>query len=187
MSLNLVFLASNNGSAMRAAQKAIMEGVLDAKISLVISNKPSARALEFAEQNNIMTRAITETEILLSAIRKAKPDYIVLSGYLKKIPAALLAENIAPIINIHPSLLPKFGGRGMFGLNVHKAVIAAGETETGASIHFVSENYDEGKIINQIKLPVLANDSPESLAKRVMAVEEKLMVETLKTICKKLA
>lgn len=167
---------------MRAVQAEIIKGKLNAKINLVISNKTTASALEFAKQNQIPTSTITETEILIATLKKAKPDYVVLSGYLKKISANLLAENIAPIINIHPSLLPKFGGKNMFGLNVHKAVLASGETETGASVHFVSRNYDEGKIINQIKLPVLASDSPESLAKRVMAAEEKLMVETLKNL-----
>ena len=183
----LVFLASNNGSAMRAVARAIANNKLKARIELVISNKTHAPALTFARENNINAKHINDDKNLAEQIKAIKPDFIVLSGYLKKIPPSLLAADIAPVINIHPSLLPKFGGKGMFGINVHKAVLAAKEKYSGATIHYVNEHYDEGEIITQTRLAIKADDSPESLATRVMKAEEKLVLKGLEALIEKIA
>jgi phosphoribosylglycinamide formyltransferase-1 len=180
--MRLVALASNNGSAMRAVQKAIDAGELDAELVLVISNRASAPALTFAQENAIAAKAIKDEAALVKTLKAAKPDFIILSGYLRKIPSSLLKEKIAPIINIHPSLLPKYGGKGMFGIHVHKAVLAAKEKWTGATTHFVNENYDEGETIRQKRVKIQKEWSAETLAQHVMKAEETLMVETLQNL-----
>ena len=172
---------------MRAVARAIANNKLKARIELVISNKAHAPALTFARENNINAKHINDDKDLAEQIKVISPDFIVLSGYLKKIPPSLLAADIAPVINIHPSLLPKFGGKGMFGINVHKAVLAAKEKYSGATIHYVNEHYDEGEIITQTRLAIKADDSPESLATRVMKAEEKLVLKGLEALIEKIA
>ena len=110
-------------------------------------------------------------ESILDLLRKYQIDFIVLAGFLLRIPDALLHAYPDKIINIHPSLLPKFGGKGMYGGHVHEAVVAAGETETGITIHYLNEHFDEGEIIVQYKCPVLPQDTAEDVAKKVHALE----------------
>ncbi len=182
--LRLAFFASRNGSAMRAVQRAITEEKIAAEIVLLASNNEKAAALQFAEQHDIPTHLIdlNDHTQLLSKIIEAKPDLIILSGYLRKIPADIIKAAPAPIINTHPALLPKYGGAGMFGLRVHRAVLQAREKITGATIHLVNEHYDQGQIIAQTRINVLERDTPESLAERVISAEAELMISTLSDI-----
>jgi folate-dependent phosphoribosylglycinamide formyltransferase PurN len=114
-------------------------------------------------------------------------DVIVLAGYLKLVPPEVVARYAGRILNIHPALLPSFGGKGMYGMNVHRAVIEAGVPESGATVHFVDERYDEGHILAQRTVPVQAGDTPEDLAARVLAVEHRLYPEAVDHLCEALA
>ncbi len=146
------------------------------EVSWVLSNKPQALILQHATDAKIPTRIITKEDqancsTLISELRERKIDWIVLAGYLWKIPAELCAEFPNKIINIHPALLPKYGGKGMYGHFVHEAVNAANEKESGITIHFVNEHYDEGNIIFQAKCSIDENDGPEGIEKKVRALE----------------
>jgi phosphoribosylglycinamide formyltransferase-1 len=114
-------------------------------------------------------------------------DVVLLAGYLKLVPPAVVARYPRRIVNIHPALLPKFGGKGMYGMNVHRAVIEAGEAESGATVHFVDEEYDRGRILAQRRVPVRAGDTPEDLAARVLEIEHRLYPEAVDHLCDALA
>ena len=144
------------------------------KIDSLWSNNPNAFALKRAETRGIETfvfnrEELNSQEVLLEKLKKRKIDLIVLAGFLWLIPDYLV-ENFT-IINIHPALLPKYGGKGMYGMNVHKAVVNNKETETGITIHYVNEKYDEGQIIFQAKCEVSENDTPEDVAEKVHNLE----------------
>lgn len=146
------------------------------EISLIISNKADAYVLERAKKLEIPSAVITgkqmqDAESVLTLLKKQSIDFIVLAGYLLKVPAYLIEAFPQAIVNIHPALLPKFGGKGMYGDNVHQAVVAAGECESGITIHYVNENYDEGATIFQATCPVLPTDTYEEVAKKVHALE----------------
>ncbi|MDR1716035.1 MAG: phosphoribosylglycinamide formyltransferase [Prevotella sp.] len=145
-------------------------------IKLIVSNKEDAYVHQRAK--NLGIESVTysasdfyHTDKVLECLLQKEIDFIVLAGFLLKIPENLLRAYPNKIINIHPALLPKFGGKGMYGDNVHKAVVESGETESGITIHYVNENYDEGTIIFQAKCPVSATDSYEDVAKKVHALE----------------
>lgn len=145
-------------------------------ISLVASNKPEAGVLKIAEENNIPTLVIDKEKFFrgnayVDELRSAGIDFIVLAGFLWKLPTALIKAFPKKIINIHPALLPKYGGKGMYGHFVHEAVLANKETESGITIHYVDELYDHGEIILQAKCVVNETDTPETLAKKVQALE----------------
>lgn len=147
-----------------------------AKVSLVVSNNPTAGVVRVADENAVPVLIISNEELsekgrLKDRLKKLNIDFIVLAGFLKKIPVDLIHEYKNNIINIHPALLPKFGGKGMYGLKVHEAVLASKEIETGITIHRVTENYDEGKIIFQAKCKIEKNDSVESIEKKVHDLE----------------
>ena len=169
---------------MQAIIDNINNGTLNAKINLVVSDNKEAFGLERAKNDNIPTYIIegkTKEDIdieLDSVLGNYDIDLIVLAGYLKMIGSRLI--NKYTIINTHPSLLPKFGGKGMFGMNVHRAVIKAGEKISGPTVHFVNERYDEGNIISQTTVEITENDTPESLAKKVQDVEKVQLVKVLK-------
>ncbi|HEX6008054.1 MAG TPA: phosphoribosylglycinamide formyltransferase, partial [Burkholderiales bacterium] len=124
------------------------------------------------------------TREMLAALDSADIDLIALAGYLRLIPPAVVKRYPQRIVNIHPALLPRFGGRGMYGLHVHRAVLAAGEKESGATVHFVNEQYDQGDIIAQARVPVLPGDTPESLGARVLAVEHELLPDALEKLAR---
>lgn len=147
-----------------------------ARVALVIANKPKAGVLQIAEKEHIPTLIFNKADMsrqdfLLSQLKERDIDLLVLAGFLWKIPGYLIARYPDCIINIHPALLPKYGGKGMYGAHVHAAVLAAGEKESGITIHYVNEHYDEGKIILQKKCPVSATDNVESLAQKVQQLE----------------
>ena len=146
------------------------------KILLILCNNPQANVLKRAKDNNIPSLLIDREsfyhgDIVLKRLLNDKIDLIVCAGFLWKIPDNILQAFPDRIVNIHPALLPKFGGKGMFGKNVHKAVIEAGEKETGITIHYLNEHYDEGKIIMQKNCTISPNETPESLAEKVHKLE----------------
>lgn len=172
-----------SGTTLQSVIDAINNGELKAKINLVVSNNPNAYALERAKKNNIDTYIIkskTKEDIdyeLYSVLEKYDVDLIVLAGYLKMIGERLI--NKYKIINTHPSLLPKFGGSGMYGMRVHTAVCEAKEEFTGPTIHFVNKEYDKGNIIIQTKVEVKDTDTPETISAKVQAIEKIQLVQTL--------
>ena len=184
--IRLAFLASNNGSSLRAVISAIEAGALDARAVLAVSNRKAAPALDFAREHGVPALVIptlTDPDAadlrLKDALRRTEAELVVLSGYLRKLEPATLAAFTGRILNIHPALLPKYGGPGMYGRRVHEAVIAAGERVSGASVHLVDGEYDHGAVIARVEVPVAPGDTPERLEARVMAAEPALFVETL--------
>lgn len=184
--LKLGFLASHTGSNMQAIIDACRAGTLAAEPCVAISNNSRAGALARARRANIAAYHLSERThgaalgaALLAALRRHGVEVICLAGYMKKLGTEVLAAYEGRILNIHPALLPKFGGQGMYGMRVHEAVLAAGERESGATIHLVDEEYDRGRVLAQEKIPVKAEDTPETLQKRVLAVEHRLYPATL--------
>lgn len=153
----------------------------DVTISLILTNNPKAGVIDRARRGFGHSRhtpvvlfdrpAFYETPQIVDLLQRQAIDLIVLAGFMWLVPSALVAAFPGRIINIHPALLPKFGGKGMYGDHVHKAVVAAGETETGITIHLVNEHYDEGQILFQATCPVLPTDSPEAVAEKVHTLE----------------
>lgn len=146
-----------------------------AEVAVVVTNKSQAGVMERAGRLGVSVVYLTTTEFeegeLTRVLARYRIDFVVLAGFLKKVPDAVLYAYPDRIINIHPALLPKFGGKGMYGRRVHEAVIAAGETESGITIHYINEHYDEGGILYQATCPVLPEDTPDSLAQRVHGLE----------------
>ena len=157
------------------------------KVKLVVSNKPSANVLKRAKNAGIDTLIIDrnmfyETDKTIEALKTANIDLIVLAGFLWMIPESLIKAFPNKIINIHPALLPKFGGKGMYGMYVHKAVVAAKEKQSGISIHYVNEQYDEGKIIAQHACLITESDTSEEVAKKIHELEKEFFPSTIEKI-----
>ena len=187
--LKLGFLTSHTGSNMQAIIDACTAGTLAAEPCVVISNNSRSGALARARQENIAAYHLSERThgealggAILAAMQRHEVEAICLAGYMKKLGAEVLAAYEGRILNIHPALLPKFGGQGMYGMRVHEAVLAAGERESGATVHLVDEEYDQGRVLAQEKVPVKAEDTPETLQKRVLAAEHRLYAATLARI-----
>ena len=149
-----------------------------AKISLIVCNKPGAGVLEIAADNNIPSIIIDKEKFFrgdayVNELKAANIDFIVLAGFLWKIPLALIKAFHGKMINIHPALLPKYGGKGMYGRFVHEAVLANKEKESGITIHYVDDVYDNGQIILQVTCLVSENDTPETLEKKVQVLEHR--------------
>ena len=186
--LNLVVFASGNGTTLQAIIDSINNNELDAKINLVVSNNKNAYALERAKKDNIETYIIQnkdfnmQDEELNNILSNYKIDLIVLAGYLKMIGPKLLDKYT--IINTHPSLLPKFGGKGMYGMKVHQAVVDAKEPVTGVTLHYVNSEYDKGSIIAQSKVEVLPTDTADDVSAKVQAVEKLQLIRELKKFSK---
>ena len=187
--LKLGFLASNNGSSLRAVVAAIEGGTLAAEARLVVSNRKTAPALAFARERGIATAfipTIADPEAadarLTRAFRAAEVELVILSGYLRKLGPRTLAAFSGRILNIHPALLPRHGGQGMYGRRVHEAVLAAGDQVSGATVHLVDEEYDHGAIVARVEVPVAGGDTAQSLEARVMAAEPALFVQTLQRL-----
>jgi phosphoribosylglycinamide formyltransferase-1 len=156
----------------------------DVRISLVISNKSEAYALVRAANNRIPTVVVSKQELndeafTMALMQKYSVDFIVLAGFLMMIPSFLITHYDRRIINIHPSLLPKHGGKGMYGIRVQEAVLAAGDKEAGCTVHYVSAEVDGGGIIAQEAIAVAADDTPESLAERVQQAEKALLPQVV--------
>ena len=184
MKLRLGFLASHEGSNVQAILDACREGRLDAEPCVVISNNSDAMALDRAMAAHIHPDPNRLDEAILEVLLKHRVNLIVLAGYMKKLGPKTLAQYRGRVLNIHPALLPKFGGQGMYGSRVHEAVLASGDKETGVTIHLVDEEYDRGKILAQKNVPVNPDDTAESLGARVLAAEYEIYVATLQRIAK---
>ena len=177
--VRVAVLASGGGTNLQALLDACGPAA-PARVSRVVSNRADAGALERARAAGIpavVLRDPTDAAELLAALGDA--DLVVLAGYLKLIPAAAVARFPRRMINIHPALLPAFGGPGMYGHRVHAAVLASGATASGATVHYVDEQYDRGPIIAQRTVPVLPGDTAETLAARVLAVEHELLPQVV--------
>jgi phosphoribosylglycinamide formyltransferase-1 len=163
-----------------------------AEVSLILCNKPDAYVLERAKQLGISSLLIDKERFRsgdahLSELKSAGIELIVLAGFLWKIPQALIDAYPQRIINIHPALLPKYGGKGMYGHYVHQAVIEAGERESGITIHLVDEEYDHGRHLAQFTCPVLPDDTPDTLAARIHVLEHSHFPEVVEAYVQKLA
>ena len=183
---NIAIFASGTGTNAREIIK-YFQDVADTSVSLVISGKTEAGVVEIAKEHNIAVMVLDrkefkESEMLLSDLRGQNIDFIVLAGFMWLIPKFIVTAHQGCIVNIHPALLPKYGGKGMYGISVHKAVIDAGETESGITIHYVNERYDEGSIVFQAKCSVKPDDTPESLAERVRQLEHEHYPRVIKEL-----
>ncbi len=189
--LRIAVLASHGGSNLQAIIDGCASGQIDGEVVLVVSNNKKAFALERARNHHIDTLILTDAAYpapneyageLLSQLASRKVNLICLAGYMKMIPQPVIEEYRDRIINIHPALLPKHGGKGMYGIHVHESVIAAHESETGVTIHLVNEHYDDGRIIAQESIAVHPDDTPQSLQERVLELEHQLYPDTVARI-----
>ena len=181
-------LASHEGTTLQAVLDACATGRIPAQVVLVVSNNAGSGALRRARTAGVPALHLSSTthpdpesldRALLQALRAQAVDLVLLAGYMKKLGPLTLAAFPGRILNTHPALLPRFGGQGLYGAHVHRAVLAAGERESGASIHWVDGEYDTGPVIAQVRVPVEPGDTPESLAARVQAAERTLLVKVL--------
>ena len=189
--MNLGFLASHRGSNMQALVDAARDGRLHATPRVVISNNGDAEALARARREGLPAYHLSgkthpDPERLDEAIRDTLAshdvDLVILAGYLKKLGPKTLARYRGRVINVHPALLPKYGGSGMYGDRVHEAVLAAGDEETGITVHVVDEEYDHGPIVAQCRVPVLERDTIVSLSQRVLEREHRFLVEVVEQV-----
>ena len=189
--LKIGVLASGGGTNLQSIIDRSLEGSLSADIIVVISNNSGAKAFDRARNHGIEAlhvSSVTEgsdegvDRRIAEEMRSRGVDLVVLAGYMKKIGPELLKAFDGRIINIHPALLPKFGGKDMYGIRVHEAVIAAGEKESGPTVHIVDGRYDHGRILAQEKVPVLPDDTPDTLQKRVLVKEHEILPDTLQKL-----
>ena len=180
-----IFASGSGSNAQRIIE--YFQSSNSVEVSLILSNKANAFVLERAKKFGIKSAIFNKTEfyekrIVLDQLTVNNIDFIVLAGFLLLFPSNIITCYPNKIVNIHPSLLPKFGGKGMYGMHVHKSVIKAKELETGITIHYVDEKYDEGNIIFQKKCDVLPEDSPESIAKKISMLEHKYFPKVIEDI-----
>jgi formyltetrahydrofolate-dependent phosphoribosylglycinamide formyltransferase len=177
MPMLVAVAVSGRGSNLEALLRALGPDA-PARVVLVLSNRADAPALERATARGIATvtlRDHADGREWLSALERHGVDLVVLAGYLKLVPAAVIERYRGRILNVHPALLPAFGGHGMYGRRVHEAVLASGARESGATVHLVDEVYDRGAVLGQARVPVLPGDDPETLAARVLEAEHRLL------------
>ena len=190
--LRIAVLGSGRGSNFQAILSAVQSGALPkVRICLVISNNSSAGILEIARSNGIPALHLSQKafateedflQAMLEAFRVHDVNFVVLAGYMKRVHPEVIRRFRGRIVNIHPALLPKFGGQGMYGHHVHEAVIAARETVSGATVHIVDEEYDRGPIVLQRTVEVSPADTPETLAAKVLTIEHELYPDALRLI-----
>lgn len=187
-------LISGGGTNLQSVIDEMEAGnLLNGKIVQIIASKADAYGLERGKKHGIPTKVISKVEYpdmeermaaVLKALDDEETDLVVLAGYLSILSPELIKKYNKRILNIHPSLLPKFGGKGCYGLRVHEQVVAAGEKESGATVHFVDEGIDTGEIIIQGKVEVLPEDTPEDLQKRVLVQEHRILPEAIRMVIK---
>jgi phosphoribosylglycinamide formyltransferase 1 len=179
----LAVFVSGGGTGLQSIIDASARGDLSAQVAWVVSSSPKAFGLQRAAKAGIETFVFrikkyaspeAASDDLLKKLRERGIEYIALAGFLKLLPPGVVAAYSKRILNIHPGLLPEYGGKGMYGHHVHEAVLAADAKESGPTVHLVDEIYDHGKILAQVRIPVLENDTPETLAQRVLIEEHKL-------------
>lgn len=189
--IKIAVFVSGSGTNLQSIIDRCADGTIPAKVELVISSRAEAYGLVRAEKAGIERVVYRRKDFpddnaadifLLNALEKHQIDLIALAGYLKMVSPSVIKKYRHRIVNIHPGLLPKYGGQGMYGEHVHEAVIASGDKESGVTIHFVDEIYDHGLILAQEKVPVMIGDTPETLAERVLRVEHALYPKVLRGI-----
>lgn len=188
--LRIAVFGSGRGSNFLAILNAIQQGTIPfTSIGVVLSNNSNAGILEIARANDIPAVHLSEKQFgseeefvtaLLALLRTHGINFIILAGYMKRIPPRIISEYRNRMLNIHPALLPKFGGHGMYGHHVHEAVIAAHEPVSGATVHMVDEQYDHGRIVLQRTVPVDPGETPETLAAKVLAIEHEIYPEAVR-------
>lgn len=154
------------------------------KVELILSDRKEAGVFAVAEKQGVQAiylnkELLTNPDQVVALLQEHHIDVLVLAGYLKLVPKEWIAAYPGKVFNLHPALLPKFGGKGMYGMHVHRAVVAAGETETGITIHEVNEHYDEGKIIFQARTSVEPTDSPERIAEKIAGLEKEFFAKVI--------
>ena len=187
--MNIAIFASGRGSNFQAILSAIDAGLLPARITVLISDRSDADALDIARAHRIQTSHLSQkmfpseealAEAMLNVLSLQRSELIVLAGYLKKIPLQVVRRYRNRIVNIHPALLPLFGGAGMYGHFVHEAVIASGMKVSGATVHIVDEEYDRGPIVMQKTVEIIQEDTPDLLAAKVLKIEHEIYPLALK-------
>lgn len=192
MKKKIAVFVSGGGTDLQSIIDGVRSGMINAEISVVIASRSDIFALERARANNIPSRVFKKADYpsveamydeIIALLDSLSIDLVVLAGYL-----TILSENIVKayagkIINIHPSLIPKHCGMGYYGIRVHRSVIESGDKVSGATVHFVDEGADTGKIIRQETVPVLPDDTPETLAARVLKLEHKILPEVVRDLC----
>ena len=185
--INIAIFASGSGSNAAVIIDHFNQ-VTEASITLIVSDNPNAYVLERAQKAGIDSVVHSKEDStegrILESLKAKQIDFIVLAGYLKKVGDDLLTAFPNRIVNIHPALLPKYGGKGMHGMNVHKAVVEAGEEESGATVHYVNENYDEGAIIEQFKCQIESSDTAEIVQQKVLKLEHKHYASVIEQLLK---
>lgn len=184
MRLAIMVGAKGRGSNMKAILQACISGRLDAECGVVIAPKESIPAVQTARELGAEVAILSPdepgyTEALIDILRLERIDLLCLAGYTRLLPAEVVKAMPNRILNIHPALLPKYGGKGMYGMKVHEAVIASGDKISGCTVHYVNENYDEGEILLQMTCAVNPDDTPESLAARVLELEHECYVKAI--------
>ncbi|PSQ87313.1 MAG: phosphoribosylglycinamide formyltransferase [Bacteroidetes bacterium QH_2_63_10] len=187
--MRLAVFASGGGTNFQAILDAISAGDLPAEVVCCVSNTPDAGALDRADRHDVPTEVIPPAsfdapvsfgEALLDTLATYAVTFVALAGYMQKIPPNVVEAYRGRMTNIHPALLPAFGGKGMYGMHVHRAVIEYGVHWSGVTVHLVDEEYDHGPIVLQEPVPVYADDTPEALADRIRPVEHRLYPEALR-------
>ena len=191
--MNIAVFASHGGSDLQAIIDGCRDNRIGAQVAAVISNNGDSMALQRGRNAGIPTYHLSAkkcgsedqlAEELLAVLKEHDIDMIFLAGYMRMLHITVLERYDGRIFNIHPALLPKYGGRGMYGMNVHNAVISAGERESGVTIHRVNAEYDSGEIIAQTTVPVMDGDTAETLAARVLEREHSFLVEVIGSIAR---
>lgn len=190
----LTVFASGSGTNFQALHRASLKKDFPGVVTALICNRQKAGAVDYARDHDIPVYLLAPEDYSVEAdytrrleeiLQNEKPDLILLAGYLKKIPASIVGSYRNRIINIHPSLLPKYGGQGWYGMRVHRAVIEQGDTVSGSTIHYVTEEYDRGPVIARSRVTVRPDDTPESLAEKIKVKEHILFPETVKKLLQK--
>ena len=194
MKLRIAVFASGGGSNLQA----LLDHQSPAgswEIALLVTDRPDAGAVGRARAAGVDVAVVAPGardpsavgHELLDILERHRIDLVLLAGYLRLVPREVVARYEGRMLNVHPALLPKFGGKGMYGMRVHRAVLEAGESESGATVHLVDEEYDRGAVVAQQRVPVLEGDTPESLAARVLSVEHRLYPAAVDHVCAALA
>ena len=186
--MRLGVLASHGGSNLQAIVDSTKSGALDARVAVVVSNNSDSRALERAAKEGIPAFHLSRSAhpdpeeldlAILHVLREHGVNLVALAGYMKKLGPAVLGAYRRKILNVHPALLPRHGGRGMYDMRVHESVIKSGDSMTGVTVHLVDEEYDQGPIVAQVQVPMLKDDTADTLARRVLQTEHRFYSEVL--------
>jgi len=184
----LAVFVSGGGSNFLSIQREIDAGRIAGQVALVVTDKPECPGAEYARELGIRVYSYPQPELrpadLLAALKAGNCEIVLLAGYLKMVPAEVVQMYERRMLNIHPALLPAYGGKGYYGRKVHTAVLAAGEDQSGVTVHFVDEKYDHGPTAAQVTVPVRPNDTPETLAARVLEQEHRIYPEVVGALCR---